>query len=300
MLAWLAALQPLLVGGVLLWAGAFKLLGPRAGQLARRSALSTLVGRDRAHPAYRIVGWCELAVGAVLVLPPAPAAEAWLAAVLWIVMLGYLAYARVAAPESSCGCLSARHTPVRWRSFARAGALLATSVLAAAGSGWLGTASPGWLGVAGPGDAPGWWAGAVVDRPVSALVVLVVEAALVVVLSPELDARWLVPLRRARVRLRHPLAGTHAGFDIPVESSVHQLLRSPAYRAAGGWVRSDLLDHWDEGDWRILSYTARLDGRTSTAVFAVPRLRYDPAAVRAAIVDGDTVLWSHDPSPVPA
>jgi hypothetical protein len=103
------------------------------------------------------------------------------------------------------------------------------------------------------------------------------------VLSAEFDPAWLVPLRRLRVRLSHPLAGT--GFEVPLQSTVQQLQRSDAYRQVARLLVSDVREHWDEGEWRLLCYTARRDGRAATAVFAVPRLRYEPAAVRVALVD---------------
>jgi hypothetical protein len=108
--------------------------------------------------------------------------------------------------------------------------------------------------------------------------VLVAEAALVAVLSPELDRRWLLPLRRFRARISHPLAGRP--FEVPLASSVQQLQKSDAYASIAGLLRSDLLDTWDEGEWRILTYSAH----RATAVFAVPRLRYAPAEVRVALV----------------
>jgi hypothetical protein len=281
MLAWFAALQPALVGAVLAWAGGAKLLGRNADTAARRSALNRLVGKDRAVRAHRAVGSVEVGVGAALLLPPALAAEALLATVLCVGLLGYLAYARAVAPDSSCGCLGDRHTPVRWRSFARAAVLLLASALATLGR--------------------PWWAVAVASRPFPAIAVLLVEACAVVALSAELDRHWLLPLRRLRVRRRHPLA-TSAGFEVPVASSVHQLMRSPAYREAGGWLRSDLLDHWDEGEWRILSYSASYRRRPATAVFAVPRLRYEPARVKAVLVtEADRgVLWEFGPELTPA
>lgn len=258
---WLVNLQPALVGGVLLWAGAMK-LGRSGPQAARRSALARLAGGDRVVGAYRLVGGIEVVVGALLVLPPAHAAEALAGLGLGLGMLGYLGYARLAAPESSCGCLGDKHTPVRLRGFLRAG-LLAVAA-----------------GIAVP--AAGWWPGVLVDRPLGTLVVLVAEAALVVVLSPELDSRWLLPLRRLRLRIRHPLAGRPV--EVPVTSSVQQLQRSDAYRSVAGFLRSDLLDSWDEGEWRILTYAARRGGEPATAVFAVPLGRFDPAAVRVALV----------------
>jgi len=281
MVGWFGALQPVLVGAVLAWAGALKLFGHRApalARLARRSALARLVGNERAVPAYRAVGSVELGIGAVLVLPPMLVAEAVLATVLCLGLLGYLAYARTVAPESPCGCIGDKPARVRWRGFARAAALTMASGLAILGS--------------------SWWGAALASRPLAALAVLAVEASAVVALSAELDSYWLLPLRRQRVRWRHPLAGS-GGFEVPVASSVHQLMRSPAYGVTGGWLRSDLLDSWDEGEWRILSYSASCGGRPATAVFAVPRLRYQPADVKAVLVDeaDRTVLWQFAPEP---
>lgn len=282
-MAWFASLLPVIVGVVLTWAGAFKLLSRQAPAVARRTALVTLAGSGRAVPLFRAAGVAELAVGAALLVPPALPAEAAAAAVLGTVFLGYLGYARTVVPESSCGCLSARHTPVRWRSAARAGMLAGLSGLALAGD--------------------RWWAGALAVRPVAGLAVLSGLALVMAALSEDLDRHWLLPLRRLRLRLSHPLGNTAgAGFEVPVESSVQQLLHSPAYAAAGGWVRSDLLDSWDEGEWRVLSYAARFGERPATAVFAVPRTRYEPAAARAVLVDesDQTVLWEHAAQPTPA
>lgn len=281
-MGWLASLVPALVGAMLVWTGGFKLVSRRAGAVARRTALPRLVGAERAVPVFRAVGLAEAAVGGALLLPPLVAAEAAVATALCLGFMAYLGYARVVAPESSCGCMGDRHAPVRWRAFARAGLLAALSA----------------LGVLGDR----WWGDAFATRPVAGLTVAVGFAGLVVALSEDLDRYWLLPLRRLRLRVSHPLGRTAgSGFEVPVASTVHQLLRSPAYAAAGGWVRSDLLDSWDEGEWRVLNYAARLGERAATAVFAVPRLRYEPAAVRAVLVDesDQTVLWEHTPHPTP-
>lgn len=259
---WLAATQVPLVGGVLLWAGALKLFGRSAPAAARRSALSRWVGEGRVVLAFRSVGAVELAVAVVVLATPGPTGAA--TALVWCaVLLGYLGYVRVAAPMSSCGCLGKRSGPVRSRSFARAGLLILASALAMLGA--------------------RWWTAAFAGHLLPAAAVLVVEAGLVVVLSPELDAHWLLPLRHWRVVHSHPLAGEE--FRIPVESSVQQLVRSDAYRSIGAHLRSDLLDSWDEGEWRILTYGLVADGRHATAVFAVPLLRYQPDEVRVVVVD---------------
>jgi hypothetical protein len=264
MIQWLASLQPALLGGVLVWASALKLLHPSAPAIARRSALRRLVGTDRVVHAYRAVGVAELVLGALLILPPAHPAESAAAVAAGLGMLGYLTYARVAAPDSSCGCLGERHAPVEWRNFARAGVLvLAAALSVLASSTWLTTLA---------------------ERPLATVGLLAGELAVVVVLSPELDTRWLHPLRRLRVRISHPLASSVA-YEVPLGSSVQQLHKSEAYRSVYAVLRSDLLDSWDEGDWRILTYSARPDSGPATAVFAVPRLTYRPEDVRVVLVD---------------
>ncbi|OLR94687.1 hypothetical protein BJP25_10055 [Actinokineospora bangkokensis] len=242
------------LAAVLAWAAGFKLLSRGAATTARRSALRVLVGEGRVLPAYRAVGAAEALVALALLVPAARPVGGVAAAVLAVGMLAYLGYARSAAPESSCGCLSEKVAPVGARQFARAGLM---AVVGAA---------------------------AVPQGAFAALPALVLLLA-VVALSPELDGWWLLPLRRLRVRLSHPLA-RRTTFEVPVDSSVAQLLRSDAYRSVAGLVRSDLLDSWDEGEWRILTYGARrVDGTPATAVFAVPLYRYEPEDVRVALVD---------------
>ncbi|HET8680737.1 MAG TPA: MauE/DoxX family redox-associated membrane protein [Micromonosporaceae bacterium] len=278
MVLWVAALQTLLIGAVLLYSSAVKLAPRRSRPPARGTALARLVGERRAAWALRLVGVVELTLGAALVLPPALPVEAVAATALALGFLGYLGYARAVVPDSSCGCLSTRRTPVSWRSFARGGLMLGAAVLAV-------PAATSWLDAAG-------------TRPVAGTVLLLAEAAAVIALSAELDAWWLLPLRRLRVRLSHPLAG-HASrlAGLPLDSSVDQLQHSAAYRSVAHLLRSDVVEHWDEDDWRILVYSARYGARATTAVFAVPRLRYEPQAVRVALVDDQTGAAVDPPDP---
>lgn len=261
MIEWLASTQQAVVGGVLVWASGFKLLHRNAAAVAQRSVLAKLTGKERVVGVYRAVGVAEAVVGLMLLAPPALAVEAYAAAVLSAGMLAYLVFGRWKAPESSCGCLSEKHTPVRGRGLARAGLLLVLSVVAA-------TASGSWL-----------------DRPLATVGLLVVEAAVIVVLSPELDHRWLLPLRRWRVHRRHPLA--YHVVEVPLESTVQQLWKSDAYRTVEAQLTSDVLDHWDEDEWRLLTYAARTSSGPVTAVFAVPRLDYAPDTVRVALVPAE-------------
>ena len=110
MLEWPASVQALFIGGTLLWSGGLKCFGRSARRSAERSALPSLVGEGRALAAYRLTGALELALAAVLQLPPAYAAEAAAASVLGAGFLGYLTYAKVVAPDSSCGCLRKRRS----------------------------------------------------------------------------------------------------------------------------------------------------------------------------------------------
>ncbi|MGW4639014.1 MauE/DoxX family redox-associated membrane protein [Sphaerisporangium sp. NPDC004334] len=254
----IAALQPYVIGPLLAWAAVLKLFGRRTRAQAGRTALARLVGAARAVPALRLVGVLELATAAALLLPPAMPAEGAAAAAMSAGFLAYLAYARRAAPTSSCGCLGAHSAPVDLRGFARAGLLLAASVAAV----W-----------AGPHP---------VDAPLAALGVA--EAAALLALSPELDHAWLMPLRRLLVRLRRPLA-VPSPAEVPLEVTLRLLYRSPAYCSASARLSSDVRETWDEEGLRFVVYAAR--GRT--AVFAVPLGGQDPAAVRVALIDEPAV-----------
>lgn len=264
MIQLMAALQPLLINAVLLWSARVKLIGRHAAAGAHRSALVPLVGERRAVPAYRLLGGVELTIGILLVLPPPLPIEAVAATGLATGFLAYLWYART-APDSSCGCMSARRTPVSWRGFARAGILVLGGLLATL--------------------AADSWASTVATHPVAGGAVLLAEAAAIIALSPELDAGWLMPLRRLRAHLTHPLT---KGSGIPLLASVQQLQLSEVYRHVAALLTSDVREHWEDDQWRIVCYAARYQGRSATAVFAVPLLRHDPDEVRVALIDEAT------------
>lgn len=286
----LAAVQSLLIGAVLLWSARIKLFDRRAAELARTSALRTLLGEDRAVRAYRLLGVVELGLGLLLVLPPAPVVEPVAAAALTAGFTGYLWYARRVAPGSSCGCLSARTTPVTGRAIARAAVLLAAAVFGAVAGGAL---SPGAdvaprSGVLGDGFWGGdgeYWLTALREHPAAAVALLLVEAAVVVALSAEFDRYWLLPLRRLRARLTHPLRGVSG---VPLLASVQVLQRSSVYRQVAALLTSDVREHWLADGWRMVCYSARYQGRPATAVFAVPVEDPQPEQVRVALVDDQT------------
>lgn len=246
-------MQALMIAVVLLWSGQLKLREPETGT----TALSRFTSRPAV--AYRLLGGVELLVGLALFWPSRIPAAA--ASLLSLGFLSFLVYAQRTQPEASCGCLGAQSVPITSRSIYRAGLLLLISVSAV------------FLPV--PFTAFGWPLG---------VAAVVAGVAAVVALSPELDRYWLLPWRRTWARWTHPLSSPGA-FDVPLDSSVQQLHHSPAFRALAGDLTSDVREHWDADEWRILLYTIRSEGRTGTAVFAVPRLRYAPEAVRATVVD---------------
>ncbi|MFB9306640.1 MauE/DoxX family redox-associated membrane protein [Kibdelosporangium philippinense] len=99
-----------LVAAVLLWAAVFKLRGG-----SKRSALGKLVGKHRTKTAFRIIGVVEIGLAISL---PVPAGK-WAVAAWFLGLFGYLMWARVAAPDSSCGCLSDKFAPVGMRAIVR-------------------------------------------------------------------------------------------------------------------------------------------------------------------------------------
>jgi hypothetical protein len=246
----IAASQPYVIALFLAWAGLLKLFSRRMRAQAGQTALARLTGAARAVPALRLAGVIELAVAAALLIPPVSPLDGVAAALVSAGFLAYLAYAAVAAPTASCGCLGAHSHPVNVRAFARAGLLLAASVLAI---------------------------GAQPHAPVAALALS--EAVILLALSAELDRHWLIPLRRLLVRLRSPLA-VPAGRDVPLGASLHLLYRSPAYCSASAQLTSDVQDTWDEDGLRFVVFGAR----ERTAVFAIPLHGHDPSAVRVALV----------------
>ncbi len=199
---------------------------------------------------YRTVGAVELATAVAVFIVPIVAVP------LALGFLVFLGYRKVTRPESSCGCTSAQPSPIGVRHFARAGLLLAAAVHAV---------------IAAPASLQ------------AALVVSALELLVFALVSPDLDRWWLYPLRRLKVKLTHPLADTATG-DIPLLATVQQLQRSEAFRRVGGLLRSDVVESWDEGEWRILRYTIGHEGELADAVFAVPRLTDEPDRIKLAIV----------------
>lgn len=288
MLSTASGLAPVLLAALLGWTGAVKFFGARTAAQAPRTALARMLrSSERATFVLRGTGLAELLVAAGLLAFPAGPVPGAAAALLGVGFLGYLARARAVAPESSCGCTADESAPVTWRAFARAGVVVAGGAAAAS----AGTA---------------WWVTAG-ERPAASLAVLAAGAALLAGLSVDLDRWWLLPLRRARLRLLgHPLNGTSGGTlggspegagRVPVAASVELLHNSLAWQAVSPVVRSGLLDHWEEEGWRVLLYSGVHEDGTGPARPVSVVFALDAAAsrdtsgepeVRVGVVDADT------------
>lgn len=256
------ALAALLLAGLLGWAGWVKLTGP-----AENAALTELLhDAGRTRSALRGLGTVELVLAAALVTGTHRAG--WAAAALGAGFVGYLAWARAVAPAAGCGCTSSRSEPVTARSFARAGLVVAGGLAATTA------------------DRP-WWT-VLADRQGPAVTILAVGVAVVGMLTA--DPVWLLPLRRARLRLLgHPHAAVPA--DIPVAASVELLETSLAWHSAAEVVRSGLLESWDDAGWRFLRFAGVAAGRAVTVVFAVDAAATvdttDAPVVRVSVVDDE-------------
>ncbi|MGH3170618.1 MAG: MauE/DoxX family redox-associated membrane protein [Trebonia sp.] len=235
-------------------------LGPTAlfpVQLRRAAAIS--------------VGVFELSLGVGLIvtaspLPGAPGLEGTLAtyvrvttALAFVTAGAALHELRGRRPEAGCGCFGdLSHTPVNWRTIARA-ALLAAAALAS-----IGAQRPRVPG----SPAAAWLLLAMIAAELSALAAV----------SPELG--------ELMVRL---------GYSEPCEVRRIPVSRTLAsLRASSQWRRykrhlTDLepSDVWREGCWRYAVFPGRTDGRLVDVVFAVYTKSRRPP-IRAAVVDAVT------------
>ena len=259
----IAAVQAVVVGLVFAWAGAWKVASPMARRIAVKSALARIMGTPRRTlVAHFAQGVGELVVAALLLASPWFWLGMRLATVFALGFLGYLALAWRIAPQSPCACMGGRATQISRRSTLRAFLLLALTLV-------------GW-------GAQEYWASALVAAPWVALIILA-EVFALWLLSPEFGwtgvqlERHLI--RSARLRLNPTCAGVQLDWG-----AVEQKLRKtdPFQKLADSL--SDVTDRWQEGCWSFISYAARYQDHTATAVFAFPT-RYDVRDVSAALVD---------------
>ncbi len=266
-------LAPLVLGVLLALTGVSKAFGRQVARQAAGTALVRILNDGpRATLVLRTTGAAELLVAAGLLAAPATVVPGIAATVLGVGFVGYLGYARVTAPESSCGCTARDNGPISWRAFARAGLVVAGGAAAV----WARTA---------------WWSQAV-RHPVTSAAFVIVVAAVLVTVSSDLDHLWLVPLRKAKLKVfGHPLLGYND--QVPVAASVQLLERSLAWLAASPIVRSGLVDHWEADGWRFLQYAgvheAERGARPVTVLFSVdPQATVDSTqnpAVRVTLID---------------
>lgn len=220
--------------------------------------LSRIAGSGRTAPGRRIV----IVVGVVELVCGAALLlpPLWLAETIAAITLtaGSLVYLGYSTTSSA----------ICPRAFARAGVLLLASVAM--------------LRATAPAAPAAHWSAAV-------------ELAVIAALSPELDGYWLSPLRNLKERLTRPNVRRPDG--LPLTVTIAQLRRSGVYGQISRLITSDMLEHWDDGDWRIVCYGALFRGEQVSAIFAVPRLRFDPGAVRATLVNDSTgkAVLSLDP-----
>ncbi len=248
----LADLAPVLLGGLLAWTGAAKLFGRTTQQQAADTALMRILHDSKwVVRTFRALGAVELVVALGLVALPVSVAPSVAACALGVGFLAYLGWAKVNAPDSSCGCSARKELPITWRAFVRAGLVVVGGGLAAFAT------TP-------------WWAAAVAAPLASALVV-VLAVALVGTMSTDLDHLWLLPLRRLRLRLLgHPLSSTAvASGPVPYDASLELLELSQAWAASAPVVRSSLLEHWDADGWRILRFAGAWEGPSGTRPVSV-------------------------------
>ncbi|PNG91069.1 MauE/DoxX family redox-associated membrane protein [Streptomyces malaysiensis] len=304
-------LAPLVLAGVLGPAGAGKLFGRGTARQAPRTALARLL-RDggRAALVLRVLGAVELLLAAALLARPTSPLPGAAAALLGAGFLGYLGYARTAAPGSSCGCTARQEAPLTWRAFARAAAVLAG-------------------GAAASLARQPWWTAAA-RHPATAACLVLAAAVALTALSADPERRWRMPLRRLRLRIAgHPLAATAtatatavapattqvavppdaagapppvpftaagARTAVPVAATVELLERSRAWQSVSRVVRSALMDHWDDGGWRILQFAGVYGGGTAArpvlVLFAVDAAAsldtVREPAVRVSVIDADS------------
>ncbi|MYV50208.1 MauE/DoxX family redox-associated membrane protein [Streptomyces sp. SID2888] len=272
-----SGLAPLVCGLLLALTGAGKLFGRQTARLAANTVLVRVLNDGRrATLALRTVGGVELALAAALLAAPTETVPGAATVALGLGFTGYLAYARATAPESSCGCSARAEGPIGVRSFARAGLVVAGGLAAAtAGTPW-------WSQISG--------------RPVASTAFLLATAALLLAVSSDLDHLWLVPLRKARLRVFGNPLPSSADQRVPVDATVELLEHSLAWQTVRPVVRSALLDHWDDGGWRVLRYSGAYENargtRALSVLFALDRtadLDTAPSpAVRVSLVDEET------------
>jgi hypothetical protein len=192
--------------------------------------------------------------------PGLPATIVRAACVLFfLIAMGALNETRQRRPAAGCGCFGDfSHTPVGWRTIARAGVLCAAAAVT------IGLPA---LRMPSSSTTAEMW-----------LAVLAFELSLIAFLSPELG-EILVRLGYSEpCELRR----------LPVERTMAALHASSPWRRYAGQVSSAApIDVWREGCWRFVVYPGVARGRRVDIVFAV-YLQARRPVIRAAVLDAHT------------
>jgi hypothetical protein len=194
------------------------------------------------------------------VVPTLPATIVRTASTLFfLIAMGALNETRQRRPAAGCGCFGDfSHTPVGWRTIARAGVLCAAAAVT--------IGLPPLRMPSSSATAEMW------------LAVLAFELSLIAFLSPELG-EVLVRLGYSEpCELRR----------LPVERTMAALHASSPWRRYAGQVSGAVpIDVWREGCWRFVVYPGFAQGRRVDIVFAV-YLQARRPAIRAAVLDAST------------
>jgi Methylamine utilisation protein MauE len=177
----------------------------------------------------------------------------------FLIAMGALSETRQRRPAAGCGCFGDfSHTPVGWRTIARAG------VLCAAAAATIGLPP---LRMPSSATTAEMW-----------LAVLAFELSLIAFLSPELGEilvklGYSEPCELRRLPVERTMAALHAS--------------SPWRRYAGQIASAAPVDVWREGCWRFVVYAGVARGRRVDIVFAV-YLQARRPVIRAAVLDAHT------------
>lgn len=194
------------------------------------------------------------------IIPSLPATIVRAASALFfLIAMGALNETRQRRPAVGCGCFGDfSHTPVGWRTIARAGVLCAAAAVT--------IGLPPLRMPSSAATAEMW------------LAVLAFELSLIAFLSPELG-EILVRLGYSEpCELRR----------LPVERTMTALHASSPWRRYAGQISSAApIDVWREGCWRFVVYAGVARGRRVDIVFAV-YLQPRRPVIRAAVLDAFT------------
>jgi len=172
---WLSEIQPLVLGCILVWAGAWKFGATSASQAALKSALANIASPRIAQLSHRCLGVMEFAIGWALLLPPNCESEKFGVLALGLGFLLYLGLAKLLAPTRPCACMGGKEVPISWRSFGRAGLFFIMAALS--------------------GKAETFWLQTLRRQPL--LVVLAfAEFLLFLAFSPDIEWKWKKPFIR--------------------------------------------------------------------------------------------------------